>query len=140
MTREDRLAEIRDYVRYLDALLDHVCHRLDALPERTVVLGFSQGVHTASRWVVRGGARPPDELILWGAYLPPDLEMTQAASRLEGVRLILVRGEADRHADSGRREAELERLERWGIAYREISFPGGHEVDGDVLDRLAAGG
>lgn len=137
MTREDRLAEIRDYVRYLDALAAHVREGLDAPPERTVALGFSQGVHTVSRWVVQGSLEPPDDVILWGAYLPPDLDMEAASRRLGRARLTLVRGEADRYADPELREREMRRLETRGIEWREVTFPGGHELDPEVLEGLA---
>ena len=54
MTREDRLNEIEDYVAYLDGLAEE----LGAARHRMTVLGFSQGVATATRWVVRGAVRP----------------------------------------------------------------------------------
>jgi len=53
MTKEDRLHEIDDYVRYLDALHDHVATGKD----KVIALGFSQGSATACRWVVLGAAR-----------------------------------------------------------------------------------
>lgn len=137
MTREDRLAEIDDYVRYLDALAARIAEGLEAPPERTVALGFSQGVHTVSRWVVMGRREPPHELILWGAYLPPDLDMDRARLRLEGVDVTLVRGAEDPYADPELLDRERERLKRAGVEYRERVFPGGHEIDGEVLRRLA---
>src|SRR4051812_10601385 len=62
MTREDRDNEIRDYVRYLDLLHEAVV--ADHPRARTVVVGFSQGGATASRWAIHGTARI-DRLILW---------------------------------------------------------------------------
>ena len=55
MTREDRLNEIRDYVDYLDRLHREVAADAEAAP--VTVLGFSQGVATAARWVVQGAVR-----------------------------------------------------------------------------------
>ena len=49
MTREDREAEIEDYVRYLDALTDELMGSIPPLP-RIQVHGFSQGAATAARW------------------------------------------------------------------------------------------
>src|SRR6267154_2573155 len=86
MTREDRLHEIDDYIRYLDAL-----YRTVASGQSTVtVLGFSQGTATACRWAAVGASRV-DRLILWGGEVPPDLDLT----RLRVPRLTLVYGTRD---------------------------------------------
>lgn len=160
MTREDRDHEIRDYVAYLDRLAQHVLPgpggapptgsaapggaRADApggagtgaLPAVTV-LGFSQGLQTAARWVVLGDLPPPERLVLWGDYLPPDLDMERAAARLEGTDVVFVVGAGDpaRREDLARGQAE--RLERWGVAHRFLEHPGGHELDRGVLEALA---
>src|SRR5439155_683249 len=47
MTREDRLAEIADYVQYLDAVYQEVFGLLDRSQVTVHALGFSQGVATA---------------------------------------------------------------------------------------------
>src|SRR5919204_6031656 len=46
MTREDRLHEIDDYVRYLDALYREIAPQ----HSRVTALGFSQGTATVCRW------------------------------------------------------------------------------------------
>src|SRR2546430_248789 len=51
MTREDRHAEIADYVSYLDLLSAEVKHHLAGASPRIVFLGFSQGTATVSRWL-----------------------------------------------------------------------------------------
>jgi hypothetical protein len=149
MTREDRESEIRDYVGYLDALDARVTSELGWKPGpgasdrrtdptvRRVVLGFSQGVHTAARWVARGKIRP-DHLVLWGAYLPSDLEMKRAAPRLRALTLTLVRGLRDGHADAELQAREEERLEEWEIPFRTLTFDGGHRIDDGVLEKLTA--
>lgn len=164
MTREDRETEIRDYVRYLDRLAATVEKRrarAGRLPRgghgsstdpklgppgttpdrpspdrRPVVLGFSQGVHTVARWVVLGGIRP-SRLVLWGAYLPPDLDMARAIGALADVDLVLVRGRADPTVEDLLHEEQGRRLERHGIVFRSLEHPGGHEIDEEVLLELA---
>src|SRR5688500_361628 len=56
MSREDRLAEIDDYVRYLDAVYAVVCGLVDRSRVAVHALGFSQGAATVSRWVAMGQA------------------------------------------------------------------------------------
>lgn len=134
MTREDRQNEIRDYVAYLDLLAGRVSGEGGAAP--LTVLGFSQGVATAARWVVQGAVRPA-RLVAWGDTLPPDLDMERAAERLEGVELVLVRGDADRAVDRERAEAERKALEEAGIAFRILRYEGGHDVYPEPLRALA---
>ena len=57
MTREDRENEIRDYIAFLDRVLDETTRSLGGGPESLTVLGFSQGVHTVCRWVVAGTSK-----------------------------------------------------------------------------------
>jgi predicted esterase len=134
MTREDRLVEIEDYVDYLDTLADS--YRAD---ERSVtVLGFSQGVATATRWVVHGRVRPT-RLLLWGDYTPPDLALGLAGAALEGVDVALVRGDDDPGIDETLAAQEAERLRGAGIAYRTINYGGGHDIDAETLRSLVGG-
>ena len=134
MTREDRLSEIDDYVRYLDALVEE----LEVADRSLTVLGFSQGVATATRWVVRGATRP-SRLILWGDVAPPDLDLERAGRALSGIRLELVRGDEDRAFDAQRVEEEAARLRDAGVVYSVVGYRGGHEVDADTLLALADG-
>jgi predicted esterase len=135
MTREDRLNEIEDYVRYLDAVAERFVPQ--SPHARQVVLGFSQGVHTVSRWVTRGTVHP-SRLVLWGAYFPPDLDMEAAARALDGVTLTLVRGHEDATISDAMEAAAVARLEGWGIAYEVDTHPGGHDIDEALLKRIAA--
>jgi predicted esterase len=79
MTREDRLAEIYDYVAYLDRVHGHIRRQLPHhATVRTIALGFSQGTHTIARWAARTHI-PIDELVLWGGTLPADLDPAEVA-------------------------------------------------------------
>jgi predicted esterase len=65
MTREDRIAEIGDHVAYLDAIADALIMPIGRGAIRVTAFGFSQGVATISRWVVRSPVRP-DRIVCWG--------------------------------------------------------------------------
>ena len=134
MTREAREADIADNVAYLDRLYQQVFEtaRRDA---RVVVLGFSQGVATACRWLALGAARA-DTLVLWAGPLPPDLGR-DAAARLTAMKIIRVVGDNDEMASAEAVTAENALAERLGIAATLVRFAGGHEIDAETLKGLA---
>jgi predicted esterase len=137
MTREDRLTEIDDYVRYLDALLAHVLGGTDRSRLTVRVLGFSQGAATAARWVAFGTAAI-DELILWGSFLPTDVDLSAARARLPSMRLTLVTGTRDKFASTQAAAEHERRLTSEGISCRSLVFEGGHRLDDETLRSLAA--
>jgi predicted esterase len=136
MTREDREHEILDYVRYLDLLADHVLTSVGAVP--VTVLGFSQGVATATRWTAFGSIKPRT-LVLWGDYTPPDLDAS-AAGALAAPDVVLVRGDRDRAFTPEAVRVEAERLAALGIDYRTVTYSGGHDIHEETLLAIAAGG
>lgn len=137
MTREDRDNEIADYVAYLDALARELATSAAPAVRRRVVLGFSQGAHTASRWVVLGDTNV-HELLLWGAGLATDLTRDALAAGLEGVHVTFVRGERDKFRDRREEEAQDALLKELGIPFDVLLFSGGHEVAARPLLDLAS--
>lgn len=136
MTKEDRLHEIEDYVRYLDALRTHVAGG----KAKVTALGFSQGTATVCRWVVLGGrAREEaiDRLIVWGGEVPPDLDLTdRAAERLRKTKLTLVYGERDEFFTPKIIAATEARLREHKVPYEVVSYEGGHEIHAPTLRKL----
>lgn len=137
MTAEDRLTDIADYVAYLDQLCDVMLGGIDRTAIQLYALGFSQGAATASRWTALGKA-DVDRLILWAGLVPPDLDLEVHGRRLRTARLTLVAGEADPAVQAAAIEKTETRLQEAAIPFEVISFPGGHELNRDVLERLAA--
>lgn len=137
MTREDRLAEIDDYVGYLDDVHREVVGAT-AGGVRVTALGFSQGTATVARWVVHGAARI-DRVILWAGLLPPEIDPASAArSRLMSADVHLVRGTADEMVDAGQLRAQREALDGAGVRVSVVEFDGGHRLDSGLLERIAS--
>jgi predicted esterase len=141
MTREDRLAEIADYVPYLDAVFQDALGSVERSGVTVHVLGFSQGAATGSRWVAQG-AVVPDRLILWGGEVPPDLPLDRSESRdrLSRVRLTLVVGSRDEFVTPKVLARDTGRLDAAGVRYSVVRYEGGHEIDAKVLGQLTADG
>ena len=138
MTREDREAEITDYVEYLDALVETVRGEL-SLPEMPVTaLGFSQGAATVSRWAVSGQTQLR-RLILWSGSPPTDLPTDRGVSLFRGAQLVMVAGLKDRLVSQKQAEHDKRTLESMGLHPELMFFEGGHSLNSDVLRRLASG-
>lgn len=137
MTREDREAEISDYVHYLDDLYDEVFRSVEREAARVSVLGFSQGGATANRWVTRGRARA-DRLVMWGCLLASDSDLNHAATFFRNVELSIIYGTRDRFADTGMVAGYEKLLAEKSVPYRLETFEGGHRMDRDTLRKLAS--
>jgi predicted esterase len=138
MTREDRGAEIADYVAYLERLCTEVRHPLAGAAPRIVVLGFSQGTATVSRWLAASELRV-DQLVLWGGTIPPELDLASWSARLHGAAITLVAGEHDQFVTPAAVTSEAERLSAAGVAFTVQRYEGNHSIDAAALTRLAEG-
>jgi predicted esterase len=136
MTREDRLTEIDDQMRYFDAVYGDALTGMDRSRARVCILGYSQGAAAAARWLARGTAGA-DRLILWGGEIPPDLDLSTERERLSRVEILLVAGTRDQFITRKILERETQRLEAHAIPFRLVTFEGGHEINEAVLRQLA---
>src|SRR2546429_1365720 len=138
MTREDRLAEIEDYVQYLDAVYAEVFGSLDRAGVTVHALGYSQGASTVSRWAALGKAKI-DRLTLWGGEFPPDLDLTLAGTvgRRRPAPLKICSGRSDECITPQVIQTITTRLRQHGISFNEIAFDGGHELNEGVLRSLS---
>lgn len=130
MTRMDRENEIADYVDFLDA----VWRETAAGAARVTVLGFSQGVATACRWVAMGTSRV-DRLIAWAGQLPPDVDPSVFAKLPGGVTLVA--GTTDEYSAWIAEGNHDVRLMLAGVRPRVVTFDGGHRLDRLTLDNLS---
>lgn len=136
MTSHDRLAEIDDYVRYLDQLVDHLRAEVGEIPVE--IHAFSQGAATGCRWTAFGRIRPR-RLVLWGGGVPPDLDLARHGHRLSAADLTVVIGDRDRFISEEQVAAEEARIQSAGVRARLERFRGGHVIPWLLLESMAAG-
>jgi len=135
MTKEDRDAEIEDYVRYLDVLEEQI--RLGVGAEaRVVVHAFSQGTATACRWVAFGRVRV-GRLVLWSGQVPPDLPLDRYGPALTRAGLTIAIGTRDQFIPEAEIDREQARLAAAGLLPTVHRFDGGHRIDAALLRTLA---
>lgn len=138
MTTEDRETEIADYVAYLDTLRAEIFRAVPRGGCTLRVLGFSQGVATAARWVAAGNANA-DQVILWAGSLPAELTRESAAHfNGAGVPVLMVAGEQDQFITAKVIAEQVGMLRAVGVAVDVATFPGGHEIDSAMLVRIAS--
>ena len=134
MTKEDRLSEIDDYVDYLDRLLDFAMSRVDHDDIEVTVLGFSQGVATAWRWMRRGKVRPAN-FILWAGSIPDEVQF-EWVERFKRMRFFAVLGTQDKYITPEKAEAYLEKLAAIHPGVESLSFEGDHRMDQPTLAEI----
>jgi predicted esterase len=134
MTKEDRLTDIENQKSYLNGVYKEVTEKLDSVGSINV-LGFSQGVATACRWVTANGLNF-DRLIMWAGIIPPDLEIEAAKEILFQKETYMVYGKKDPFLNRERMQ-ELEQLNsKLGIEPKLIEFEGEHEIESPTLQKL----
>ena len=136
MTREDRLAEIDDYVAYLDDVHAWIIEHVERDAIRLRVLGFSQGVATACRWLALGNATV-DDIILWAGDVPADVDLEARRHAFMTSSLSLVVGDNDPFAPADRVALIEARLRAAEIPFRSMRFAGAHVIDRETLVTLS---
>ena len=136
MTRADRLTEIADQAAYLNQLLHRLLRECPPTT-RVVVLGFSQGTATASRWLV-GNAEHwrPHQLVLWAGSFPEDIETAAARRLLHELPVALVCGERDHYVSADRVAEQAAVLQHHGAQVIPYTFSGGHTLNDAILQQL----
>jgi predicted esterase len=132
MTRENREADIRNYIAYLNSIYEK---EVGNIKIKTTLLGFSQGAATATRWALDGKIHF-DRLILWAGIFPPDMDFQKGHEILKDKEVIEVLGKQDPFITK-EKLAEFKKLsESLGIQPRLIEFEGAHDIYSETLESL----
>lgn len=129
MTKDDRENEIRNYVAYLNALNAKV----NAKQKPINILGFSQGVATACRWL----AYSPltfNKIVLWAGEPPSDIDYQQQQHKFKS--LTVVYGKDDPFIQPAQIEKIQTLFEAAKIDFELISFEGKHELKKEVMTSI----
>jgi predicted esterase len=133
MTSDERESEIADYVAYLTLVYQ------DMVPPdysgKIAILGFSQGVATASRWIVKANLFPTAFIICSGEiafeYRNP------VHHSIKNIPLLFyVTGNADPLLDETAKLAVIEVLNQ--LNYTHCEFEGGHNLHLPSIEKIIA--
>ncbi|MFT5723150.1 MAG: putative esterase [Bacteroidia bacterium] len=132
MTKEARLKDIEDYVSYLDQVVTSFVRP----GQKLNILGFSQGVATACRWITEGNVEP-NNLILWAGTFPSDINLESGSLKHNKTNCYLVFDENDPFRNEESWSKQLRFIDDLGIKPIIHNFKGGHKVPQDVLKVFA---
>ena len=134
MTKEDRLNDIEDQFAYLEALTSDY---LKQLPEKVQihVLGFSQGVATALRWIDKSNL-PFNSLVCWAGTFPPDIDYKLNASKFQGINMHACFGDTDEFISTEKARELVNQLQGQSININTHFYAGGHRLKLELLDKL----
>lgn len=126
MTKEDRLTDIDDYCYYLDSVYEHFRESISKV-EKVGILGFSQGVATACRWIANS-KYSFHFLINWAGAFPPDLNFEKAIQRMNDIPLWMALGDEDEYITDVQFENHLALVRNKGFEPRTKKFKGKHSI------------
>lgn len=137
ITKEDRESEIEDYLVYLNSLKDHIMEELEhnggkRENVRVWTLGFSQGVTTLTRWILRGGLRP-DRLVCWAGGFPAEIDLAAQKDLFERMKTTFVIGTEDEFITPEVLAKQQATIAEAGLHIDFVSFEGAHVMNTEVL-------
>ena len=134
MTSHDRDIDIANYLSYLNQIFDHEVKPYQENIELNI-LGFSQGGHTASRWIYHSNIRYK-KLILWGSGLAHEIDQKKITKSFShGKNLVLI-GDQDKFIDVNRLKKMRSKYEKIGFNYKTLEYHGGHDIYPEILKKL----
>ena len=131
LTKENTIKETENVLNYIEAVLE-----AEQLPKdiKLIVLGFSQGVSIAMRYIA-SRQLVCDHLILFAGGIPKELEMKHL--KFLKAKISLIYGTEDTYLTKERMRSEKQRLDDlFGDQAEILTFNGGHEVRVDLINNL----
>jgi len=134
LTKENTQAEIKNVMANFNAI-----YQAEQIPEHVnfFVLGFSQGVSVAMRWVARHQI-PCDKLMIYAGSIPTELTPEDFAFiDPEKTKILNIVGLQDEYFTEKRMQQELEKMQRlFGTNYTLKTYEGTHTVSKSALEML----
>lgn len=135
MTTEDRKNEIFDYVFTINKIYNKLSDSLNFNSIKINILGFSQGTHTAVRWLHYAKIRV-DNLILWSGTFPHDCSYLEDSKYWSDIKTKIILGDNDKLLSEKKINSEFEFMSTQKIKYQIIKYNGGHSLDSNTLNSI----
>ncbi|PQB04200.1 alpha/beta hydrolase [Aureitalea marina] len=129
LTREDTVNETDNVLNYVEGVWQaELAHTNCEL----IVLGYSQGVSIATRWLAKYQRRC-DQLIIHSGGLPKELTAKDFSHFQETTKVHYVFGNSDPYINQDRLDLERKRAEALFGSVQERPFKGAHVVNEEYL-------
>jgi predicted esterase len=129
MTKEAREDDIEDNLNYLNQLIKMLTSNKSF--EKIILLGFSQGGATATRYYYSNSKI--DHLVLWACIFPPDLKIENEVKK-ENQSNVFVLGNQDSYFAGNQFSETLNFYSKLG--FKTIEYSGNHSIDSTILKNL----
>ncbi|RKN81460.1 alpha/beta hydrolase [Ulvibacterium marinum] len=134
LTKENTILETKNVLAYLEAIWE-----AENIPENCnlIVLGFSQGVSIATRWVVHKKL-PVHQLVLYAGGIPDELIPADFDFlRRNKTKIKIFIGNKDEYITEKRLKEELKKIRSLFEGQAEVViFEGGHELKKEIINSL----
>ncbi len=133
LTKENTLKEIENVMRYFDAVLE-----VEKLPNtcNLIVLGYSQGVSVAARYVANRKLKC-SQLVFLSGRIPNELNKENFEFLDDQTKVSFIYGTKDEYLNEELLETEKKRFySLFGESAIMSSFEGKHEVNKKVIESL----
>ena len=134
MTKENRERDIQNYLKYMDAV--HAELTTEKEWDEIVVLGFSQGVATAFRWLAESDIKP-SKLLICSGLVPPDVDLQIKKDIFDPIKMTYFSGVNDPYRTEDSVKEFYDAVASSKLDMELVNFEGVHEVfEEGVLSRL----
>ena len=131
LTKENTVAETENILNYFDMVLEAENIPAD---KNLIVLGYSQGVSIAMRYVARRKLSC-NQLVLLSGGIPK--ELVPEDFKFLNAKVSLIYGDKDAYLNEERIASETKNaIELFGDHFKTVVFDGGHEVHVDLINSL----
>jgi len=133
LTKDTTHIAMGNVLNYLDNI-----YKKESVPEHCnlVILGFSQGVSVAMRWVARSKINC-NQMVLYAGGIPVELKFNDFAFLAKTTKLKVIVGDADEYLTPERMQLEKLKIESLFPGRAElITFAGKHEIKKALINEL----
>jgi len=133
LTKENTIVETNNVLNYIDVLFE-IEKPLDH--HKFIILGYSQGVSIATRWMVKNKITC-DHLVLHSGGIPNELKPEDFSYFDESIKVSYLYGSHDQFINETKKTEEtLKGKNLFGDRLEILEFEGIHEVNTDFLSKL----
>ncbi len=134
LTRENTLTETQNILNYIDAVFKN---EISKSTHKLIVLGYSQGVSIATRWVASRKIQC-DKLILHSGGIPNELQPADFEFLKPSAKVIYIYGDKDQYITEARKtEEHLKGSKLFKDRLNIEVFSGIHEVNREFLLKIS---